>query len=574
MPYTAALCALNAKYVHASLAPWCLAAGVQTYQAAPAAPLAAHVVEGTIHETQNALLSRILAVQPQAACFACYIWNIGQTLALAARLKAHNPAMTVILGGPEVSYNAAEVLRENPQADYVLSGEGEQSLPALLSCLAAHRAPQQGEIAGLCTREFESAPCVLRGDVPSPYTPEYLKALGGRIAYLETSRGCPYSCAFCLSGRCGTPRYFPLAQSLDNLTMLANAGTRTIKFVDRTFNANPAHANAILRFILANYGALLPEGVCFHFELAGDILREDTMALLAQMPAGAVQLEIGMQSFCEETLAAVHRKTDTAVLCQNIRRLVAMGNMHVHIDLIAGLPHEDLSRFASSFDTGYALGAQMLQLGFLKLLHGAPMREIPSEYPCEYSAQPPYAVTRTPWLSPEDFALLTLCEDALERIYNSGRFLLTAEYALSATKQSPFAFYCALGRAAKAAGLATHHVALDAYTAFLYETLAALPQVDKMLLRDAMVRDRLAVNSTGRLPAALQIQDKNLAKATRALAADPASAPKPGAARGVALLYGARRVCFVDYTQKNPVTGRYFLHERNVDNVFAECYYI
>ena len=562
MFYKAALCALNAKYIHSSLAPWCLLAGVQTYAADC---VQACVVEGTINEPPDAVLARILMQQPQAVTFTCYLWNISATLALALQLKKQNPALVIALGGPEVSYNAADVLAQHAHIDYILAGEGEQSVPAFLRCLALGQPPVAD---GLCTRQACAPPCILQQEVPSPYTPEYLAQLHGRIAYLETSRGCPYSCAFCLSGRCGKPRYFALEQAKQNILTLAVSGTQTVKFIDRTFNANPAHANAILRFLLEHYGKEIPKGVCFHFEIAGDILTEETFSLLAQAPVGAFQLEIGMQSFHAETLCAIRRKTDVEKLQHNIRRLVAMHNMHVHIDLIAGLPHEDLATFGQSFDIGYALGAHMLQLGFLKLLHGAAMREEPEVFPCRFSAQPPYEVINTPWLSTQDLQVLSGAEDALERMYNSGRFLLTAAYVLQVSGLSPFALYCLLGEKAKALG--THHVPLDDYTAFLYAACAALPGVAPNALRDCMVQDRLATNATGRLPLCLQVKDAALAKAVKALAAHEDSAPKPGVRRGVALLYGQKKVCFVDYTQKNALTGRYLLHAYAIDNLFAE----
>lgn len=589
MAYAAALCALNAKYIHSSLAPWCLAAGMAAF----APELRAQVVEGTINEPQGAVLARILAVQPDAVTFTCYLWNIRETLALAADLKRVRPKTAVVLGGPEVSYCAQQVLQEHAQVDFILSGEGETSVPALLKSLAAGVCPKPeeggealgaegvappaevGRVPGLCGRRangtpYASAPCVLTGPAPSPYTPAYLAALNGRIAYLETSRGCPYSCAFCLSGRCGNPRWFPLAQAERDLLALANSGASTVKLIDRTFNANPAHANALLRFLLAHYGGDIPAGVCFHFELAGDSLREDTLELLTAAPAGAFQLEIGMQSFCEKTLTAVCRKTDTALLQKNIRRLVAAGNMHVHIDLIAGLPYEDLATFAESFNTGYALGAHMLQLGFLKLLHGAAMREEPQRYPCVFCTDPPYEVESTPWLSKDDLAVLHEVENALERVYNSGRFRETAAYLLGALGLAPFALYRALGAAG--ARLGAHHVPLDAYTAFLYEWGSAQPGVSRAFLRDALVRDRLATNPTGRLPACLQVPDARLSQSVKALAARAETAPQPGVRRGVALLYGAQQVCFVDYTQKNPVSGRYLLHVCPIDNPAGECY--
>ena len=559
-PFSAALCALNAKYVHSSLAPWCLLAGVRTF----APQIDAHVVEGTVNEPPETVLERIASGAPDVVTFSCYLWNIRQTLALAEPLKRRLPGVWIVLGGPEVSYCAADVLSENPAVDFVLSGEGETSVPALLSCLAQGKAPRADEVPGLCTREHTAPPCVLSGEVPSPYTPEYLKALNGRIAYLETSRGCPFTCAFCLSGRCGTPRYFELKGVYENILVLANSGAQTVKLIDRTFNANPRHANAILRFLISHYGKEIPAGVCFHFEIAGDILTEETMALLAQMPLGAVQLEIGMQSFSEKTLEAVRRKTNTERLKANIRRLVAMGNMHIHIDLIAGLPYEDVPTFAESFNTAYALGADMLQMGFLKLLHGAAMREEPQTFPCKFRKNPPYEVISTPWLTADELTMLHGVEDALERMVNSGRFHRTADYFLERTGLTPFDLFQTIGKAAHEAGVDGHGIPLDEYTAFLLETAPRLwSSVTREALRDVMVCDRLESNATGRLPLCLHIADPALGQTVKRLAA--LRPPRPGVRRGVAILYTERQAVYVDYENKNPKTGRFALRRVDLD---------
>jgi len=573
---TAVLCVLNAKYVHASPAPWCLAAGVKAY--APELSHRVQVVEAHIGQPLGEVLRQIVAQNPAVVGFSCYIWNITATLELTRALKAATPDVVILLGGPEVSYCAGDVLERNPQVDYILAGEGEESFPAFLRAVFAMDRAQPlsaRQIPGLCGRGedgavYETAPAVLRGAVPSPLTAGYAQAVRGRFAYLETSRGCPYSCAFCLSGRCGAPRFFDLEKAFQDLLQLANSGPRAVKFVDRTFNANPAHANRILRFILDHYGREIPFGTCFHFEIAGDILREETFALLAQMPPGAVQLEIGMQSFSEKTLEAIHRKTDTALLQANIRRLVAMGNMHIHIDLIAGLPYETLEQFVDSFHKGYTLKAQMLQLGFLKLLHGSDMRCHPQQYPCEFEETPPYTVLSTPWLSEEDIALLKHTEDALERVYNSGRFCLTAEYVISASGLSPFAFYTGLGRYARKEGVGWR-TSLDEFTAVLQRYCASLDGVEEELLRDALVRDRLATNSTGSLPPCLYRQDAKLAKVMKHLSANPATAAPKGVRRGVALLYGAGTVCWVDYLpqHRNPVTRRWPLNEAPLDAILA-----
>ena len=570
---------LNAKFVHASPAPWCLASGVKAY--VPNLYSRVRILEATVNQPPSELLSRIVAQAPAVVGFSCYLWNIEMTLALCTKLKATLPRVVILLGGPEVSYCAKDVLACNPQVDYILAGEGEESVPAFLSAFFAQGMqpflPESARVGiqGLCGRNldgsvYQSKPCVLQHDVPSPLSAGYADAVQARIAYYETSRGCPYACAFCLSGQSGSPRYFSATSVLQNLLELANSGTRTIKFVDRTFNANAAHANRILAFILEHYGKAIPQGVCFHFEIAGDILREETFALLAQMPPGAVQLEIGMQSFCEKTLEAVRRKTNTEILQANIRRLVSMGNMHIHIDLIAGLPYESLAIFAQSFNKGYALRAQMLQIGFLKLLHGSTMRSLPQEYPCEFNSSPPYQVCATPWLSAEDFALLQHTEDAVERLYNSGRFLETIDYVMNTCGQTPFEFFTCAGEAATRAGIG-QGVSLDDYTAFFQRYCEGLPNVDAEMLRDCLVRDRLSTNSTGRLPSCLYRPDPKLSRAVRRLSEKPETAPQKEVRRGIALLYAAGTVCWVDYLPeaKNPVTGRWPLNEVALDTMLG-----
>jgi len=568
----AVLCVLNAKYVHASPAPWCLKAGVRAF--APELDGRVAIVEANINQAEGDILPRILAHRPAVAGFSCYIWNIEKTLSLCRRLKDALPGVRIVLGGPEVSYCAADVLRHSPFVDYILAGEGEESFPAFLRALfdgGGDLSPEgAAAVPGLCMRLpggglHISPPCVLNGPVPSPLSAGYAEAVRGRIAYIETSRGCPYRCAFCLSGG-EKPRFFELDACFRALLALSRSGARTNKFVDRTFNANPERCNDILRFILDRYGREIPEGARFHFEIAGDILREETLALLERFPPGAVQLEIGLQSFNEETLKAIYRKTDTARLKDNIRRLVAMGNMHIHIDLIAGLPLEDLKSFAESFNTAYALGAHHLQLGFLKILHGSAMRKEPDKFPCVFRKSPPYEVVSTPWLTQEDVRLLHRTENALEKVYNSGRFRLAAEYALGACGMTPFDFYTALGEAVERAGMA-RGAALDDFTALFKDFCERLPHVDGEKLRDAMVRDRLATNPTGGLPPCLARHDALFARAVKRL--EFHHKPQKGVRRGAAVLYGARALCWADYDPKmrDPVTGRWPLHEIPLEDV-------
>lgn len=555
----AVICSINSKYIHSSLAPWCLLAGVKQYGGSN---VSAVVLEGTVNEPASCITARICAQKPSVLAFCTYIWNVETVYAVLSEVKARLPETIVLLGGPEVSYNAAEVLHAHKEVDYILSGEGELSFPALLNALTSGAAVDA--ICGLCYRRngetVVQPPCILSCDPVSPYTEEYFAALNGRIAYLETSRGCPYSCAFCLSGRCGTVRFFDLKRAKEDILRLANSGAKTIKLVDRTFNADRARAKAIFQFISENYGNHIPNDVCIHFEIAGDLLDAETISILSCMPVGAVRLEIGLQSFNEATLSCVNRKTNTRLLQENICALTQNNNIHIHIDLIAGLPYEDLESFKNSFNIAYSLRPHMLQLGFLKLLHGAAMREEQERFPCTYSPKPPYEVLSTPWLHAKQITVIKGVEDALERLYNSHRFQRTLDYVLKQTQMMPFNLFSAFAAFLRASEQTVQGMPLDLYAAMFFDFAAEQPKVDRACLRDHMVCDRLAANPSGTLPAFLRIQD-SLHKKLRNFINQQFPVPKnTGRKRGFAVLYSEKQLVFTDYTQYNPVTGVYMLH--------------
>ncbi|MDD2418861.1 MAG: DUF4080 domain-containing protein [Oscillospiraceae bacterium] len=521
------------------------------------------VIEGTINERLEEVALRIIDCHPQIIGFCCYIWNITPTIELIKLVKEQLPDTVIILGGPEVSYNPHEVLARQPLIDYIISGEGEKPLALLLNALLQNH--DKKGIPGMCYREEKqiiiSPPYISDEEPPSPYTVKYFNALKGRIAYLETSRGCPYSCAFCLSGRCGSVRFYDLNRAKNELLMLANSGTRTVKLVDRTFNVNKERAVGLFRFIIYNYGGEIPDGICFHFEIAGDLLDFDTVALLKTAPVGAIQLEIGLQSFNEKTLTAIHRKTDITRLKLNIKSITEGGNIHVHIDLIAGLPYEDLASFANSFNIAYSLKSNMLQLGFLKLLHGSRMRDNPDEYPCRYDEQPPYEVTQTPWLTAEDIDSLHKTEDAVERLLNSGRFCRTLDYVLENSGLKPFELFSRVGEFC--ADRISPRISLDEYTKVIFSYLVQLNRVDSSVLRDIMVCDRLSTNPSGILPPVLDVKDTALKAALKELKKNPSTCPIKGVKRGAALLYTQGCLVYADYLNKDPVTGRYKINKIN-----------
>ena len=313
----------------------------------------------------------------------------------------------------------------------------------------------------------------------------------------------------------------PLERVFEDLQIFLDANVKLVKFVDRTFNLNENRYIKIWEYIKNHYNGITR----FHFEIAGDILKESTLEILQSMPEGAVQLEIGMQSFNEKTLAYINRKTNTEKLIENIRKLLAPGNLHIHIDLIAGLPFEDLESFEHSFDIGYNLRSNMLQLGFLKLLHGAQMRENFEKYPCEFSKEPPYEVISTQWTSEEDLSLLHKVEDALERLCNSGRFIGTVDYILEETGLSPFEFFKRFG--IYAAEHSKPLVSLDDYTEMAFEYLSKLDGIEASVLKDKMICDRLCSNSSGKLPEVLKVRNPEIKKIRLAIESEEENRPYP-----------------------------------------------
>ena len=472
-------------------------------------------------------------------------------------LRAALPNSVIVLGGPEVSYNPKAVLEECFWCDYVLCGEGEYPFAALCDALNCSKS---ADIPGLCRRDGDkiivSDPYSDASEPPSPYCDEYFEALKGRIAYLETSRGCPYSCAFCLSS-ISSLRFFDMERAKADMLRLAQSGTQTVKLIDRTFNANRKRSKELWQFIISEHGKGIPEGICFHFEIAGDILDAESIEILNSAPKGSMQLEIGLQSFNEKTLDYINRKTNTEKLKENIKKLVAPGNIHIHIDLIAGLPFEDLASFAESFNIAYSLHPNMLQLGFLKLLHGAAMRENSAKYPCIFSKEPPYEVISTQWTDENDLVLLHKVEDALERLYNSGRFSKTLNYVLSTTGLSPFDFFRDFG--SYAAEHCEERVSLDDYTEVVYEYISKLEGIELSVLKDKMICDRLCSNASGKLPPVLKTQNPDIKKIRLAIEAFEENRRKPGIKRGFALLESENAAVFADYENKDPVSGRYEL---------------
>lgn len=423
------LSTLHAKYVHASLALPYLAAACA---AVPGVELA--IVEMTVNEQQDHLLSRLYAEQADVVLFSCYIWNTEQTLKLASDLKQLTPGAFIVLGGPEVSFGAFDMMARNSAVDCIVRGEGEETCRELLQAVAAGLPPEG--IAGITYREGgEIVATPERGAadldaIPSPFEAG-LVDLAKPLVYYETSRGCPFSCAFCMSSIGNGVRTFSMERIKRDLGLLMERGVRTVKLADRTFNYDAKRAAEIWHFILERN-----RGSKFHFEIAAKLLTAENIALLATVPPGVFRFEIGVQSGDEETLASVERDSNLDRLFANVKELKAKTQVTVHLDLVAGLPGETFAGFLASLESLFALGADHIQVEPLKVLKGTRMRGIARKEGYSYSEAAPYKVLQTPWLSFNEIRRIEGISRLLDQLYNSGRFPKTLELLAARERMS------------------------------------------------------------------------------------------------------------------------------------------
>ncbi|QWV94256.1 B12-binding domain-containing radical SAM protein [Geomonas oryzisoli] len=415
------LATLHAKYVHASLALPYLAS-----TAANLPGLECGILELTINEQPDQLLAKLYAERADVVMFSCYIWNTELTLKLASDLKQLAPDTFIVLGGPEVSFGSFDMMVRNGAIDCIVRGEGEQSCRELLQALA-EEVPLD-DIAGITYRQGEEvianperAALAELDRIPSPFAVG-LVDLKKPLVYYETSRGCPFSCAFCMSSIESGVRSFSMERIKADLRLLMEAGVQTVKLADRTFNYDAKRADEIWRFILEHN-----RGSKFHFEIAAELLTEENLALLTQVPAGIFRFEIGVQSGGEETLAKVERKSSLAKLYEKVRRLQSTTGITVHLDLVAGLPGESLQGFLASVQGLFALEADHIQVEPLKVLKGTAMRGIARKDGYAYSETAPYKILRTPWLSFDEIRRIEGISRLLDLVYNSGRFRATLQ---------------------------------------------------------------------------------------------------------------------------------------------------
>ncbi len=476
------LAACNAKYIHSNLAVYDLQAYASEYTD--------HIIlkEYTINQQKDDIMRDIYLEHPDVVCVSCYIWNISFVKELMADLAKILPDADFWAGGPEVSYDAEKFLSENPEFTGVMVGEGEETFQELSGYYVKKNPEKLENIIGICYRDGEKI--IHNGwrqimDLSSiPFIYKDLSEFKNRIIYYESSRGCPFSCSYCLSSVDKKLRFRDIEMVKKELQFFIDHKVPQVKFVDRTFNCKHDHAMAIWKYINDHDNGVTN----FHFEISADLLREEELQEMSTMRPGLIQLEIGVQSTNPDTIKAIHRTMDFEKLKGIVDRIHSFGNIHQHLDLIAGLPYEDYDSFRNSFNDVYALKPQQLQLGFLKVLKGSHMMEMCREYGIVYKNREPYEVLSTKWLDYDHVLKLKNVENMVEVYYNSGQFQKTLEYAESFFPDA-FSIYEGLGIFYMEKGYGdVSHTRMRRYE-ILLEYLETVPGISRAEVADRMILD-------------------------------------------------------------------------------------
>ena len=476
------LAACNAKYIHSNLAVYDLQAYASDY--------ADHIVlkEYTINQQKDDIMRDIYLEHPDVVCVSCYIWNLSFVKELMADLIKILPGADFWAGGPEVSYDAEKFLTENSEFKGVMVGEGEETFKELAGYYVEKNPQDLKNMTGICYRDGDQI--IHNGwrqimDLSSiPFIYKDLSEFKNRIIYYESSRGCPFSCSYCLSSIDKKLRFRDTETVKKELQFFIDNKVPQVKFVDRTFNCKHDHAMAIWKYINEHDNGVTN----FHFEISADLLREEELQEMSTMRPGLIQLEIGVQSTNPDTIKAIHRTMDFEKLKGIVDRIHSFGNIHQHLDLIAGLPYEDYDSFRHSFNDVYALKPQQLQLGFLKVLKGSHVMEMCKEYGIVYKTQEPYEVLSTKWLDYDHVLKLKTVENMVEVYYNSGQFQNTLEY-LENFFQDAFSIYERLGSFYMEKGYGdVSHTRMRRYE-ILLEFLEDVPEISMDQVKDQMVYD-------------------------------------------------------------------------------------
>lgn len=414
------LTTLNSKYIHTNLALRYLKRTIED-------KYDVELREFTINEHNSDILREVVTINADVIAFSCYIWNIEQILKLTSDIKKINSRVKIILGGPEVSYNAKEILETNSYIDYIISGEGEEAFPRLIAKINTGEMPEN-DFSYQIVENLEN--------IKSPYEEFNEEEYKNKLVYYETSRGCPFKCSYCLSSTTNGVRFFPIERVKEELVKFFKARVRTVKFLDRTFNINTNRTLELWKFIVENN----IDSIC-HFEIEPILINDEMLEFLKTVPKGMFNFEIGIQTTNKETLRAIDRNDDVERAFEVIKKLKEYNNIHLHLDLIAGLPKENYESFKKSFNDVYSLGSEVIQLGFLKLLHGTKIRNNVEDEEYVFSNNTPYEIFNNRYISYDEILELKKIEHVLEVYKNSGRFENALRFLIP---KNPFEFYKSL----------------------------------------------------------------------------------------------------------------------------------
>ena len=539
------LAACNAKYIHSNLAVYNLKSCSGEYSPNVV------IKEYTINQIQDDILKDIYLEQPDVICFSCYIWNISFVKELVPDIKKILPHVDFWAGGPEVSYDAVEFLKKNPAFFGVMVGEGEETFHELAGYYIERKPENLKEIRGVAFHDETKVPDIVHtgwrelmdlSKVPFAYS--NLTEFKNRIIYYESSRGCPFSCSYCLSSIDKKLRFRDIELVKKELQFFIDNKVPQVKFVDRTFNCKHDHAMAIWRYITEHDNGITN----FHFEISADLLREEELALMKTMRPGLIQLEIGVQSTNPQTIKAIRRTMDFEKLKGIVEQIHSFGNIHQHLDLIAGLPYEGYESFHKSFCDVYALRPEQFQLGFLKVLKGSHMMEMTGEYQILYKDREPYEVLSTAWLTYGEILGLKMVESMVEVYYNSGQFKHTLVF-LEQYFEDPFRMYEALGRFYEKKGYSEiSHSRMRRYE-ILMEFAGEQKEIPLEVLSDVMLLDLYLRENLKSRPSFASDQ-----KPYERLIWDYRKAKKIPKTAHIEVFRDGKTILF-DYTDRDPLTN-------------------
>ena len=539
------LAACNAKYIHSNLAVYNLKSCSGEYSSRVV------VKEYTINQIRDDILKDIYLEQPDLVCFSCYIWNISFVRELVPDLKKILPQVEFWAGGPEVSYDAVEFLKKNPAFFGVMVGEGEETFHELAGYYIERKPETLSGIRGVAFRDENKGRDIVHtgwrelmdlSKVPFAYS--NLTEFKNRIIYYESSRGCPFSCSYCLSSIDKKLRFRDIELVKKELQFFIDNKVPQVKFVDRTFNCKHDHAMEIWRYITENDNGITN----FHFEISADLLRAEELALMKTMRPGLIQLEIGVQSTNPQTIKAIRRTMDFEKLKGIVEQIHSFGNIHQHLDLIAGLPYEGYDSFHKSFCDVYALRPEQFQLGFLKVLKGSHMMEMTGEYQILYKDREPYEVLSTAWLTYGEILRLKMVESMVEVYYNSGQFKNTLVF-LEKYFDDPFRMYEALGRFYEKKGYSEiSHSRMRRYE-ILMEFAGEQKEIPSESLSDVMLLDLYLRENLKSRPSFASDQ-----KPYERLIWDYRKAKKIPKTAHIEVFRDGKKLLF-DYTDRDPLTN-------------------